>query len=424
MSFSRYERYKDSGVEWLGEVPEHWDAYPLKRIAHLQSGETINSDSIDTTGDYPVFGGNGLRGFTSNYTHEGLHVLIGRQGALCGNVNYADGRFFASEHAIVVTPKRCVDLTWLGELLRAMDLNQYSIASAQPGLSVDNVTKLSIPIPSNFEQIAVGNFLRQETAKIDALIEEQRRLIELLKEKRQAVISHAVTKGLNPKALMKESGIEWLGAVPCHWTVMPVRYKYDVALGKMLDEKRMIGESLHPYLRNVDVQWNRINLNDLPEMDFDDEERERYSVRSGDLLVCEGGDSGRAAYLSDDVQAIFYQKALLRLRPRFIKDDSPKFMLYVLWNANLQGRFVASQNKATIGHLPAEALRAYCFPFPGLAEQTEIVSFLDGFTEQLDALTSLAEQGIALLQERRSALISAAVTGKIDVRNYVPKEAA
>jgi type I restriction enzyme, S subunit len=191
MSFPRYERYRDSGAEWLGEVPEHWEVFALKRIANLQSGDSIAPEVIEPIGEYPVYGGNGLRGFTSTFTHQGNYALIGRQGALCGNINYASGKFWASEHAIVVTPTCDADITWLGELLREMNLNQYSIASAQPGLSVDNIRKLLIAVPTLSEQKAIGYFLRQETAKIDELIEEQR-LIELLKEKRQAVISRAV----------------------------------------------------------------------------------------------------------------------------------------------------------------------------------------------------------------------------------------
>ena len=128
MSFPRYPSYKDSGVAWLGEVPEHWNVCALKRVVGMQSGESITGESIEDVGEYSVFGGNGLRGYTGTYTHEGHYVLIGRQGALCGNINYGTGRFWASEHAVVVTPLRDVHVTWLGELLRAMNLNQYSVA--------------------------------------------------------------------------------------------------------------------------------------------------------------------------------------------------------------------------------------------------------------------------------------------------------
>ena len=136
MSFPKYPKYKASGVEWLGEVPEGWVTCALKRLVRMQSGESITAESIEETGAYPVYGGNGLRGFTSEFTHSGNYVLIGRQGALCGNINYASEKFWASEHAVVATPIKPVDSFWLGEMLRNMNLNQYSIAAAQPGLSV------------------------------------------------------------------------------------------------------------------------------------------------------------------------------------------------------------------------------------------------------------------------------------------------
>ena len=139
---------KDSGVEWLGEIPKNWEVKKLKYVASLKSGDSITSNNIKDEGIYPVYGGNGLRGYTSNYTHSGKYILIGRQGALCGNINYASNEFWASEHAVVVNPVIEVNLTWLGELLRSMNLNQYSVSAAQPGLAVGMIENLYIPYTS------------------------------------------------------------------------------------------------------------------------------------------------------------------------------------------------------------------------------------------------------------------------------------
>ena len=224
MSFPRYLNYKDSGVEWLGKVPENWSIMPLKRIAQLRSGDSITSEKIEETGEYPVLGGNGLRGYTSAFTHDGNYVIIGRQGALCGNINYATGKFWASEHAVVASPLNPINDIWFGEMLRAMNLNQHSVSAAQPGLSMEFVGNLRTALPPIADQSEIAYFIASESEKIDALVAEQRRLIELLKEKRQAIISHAVTKGLNFRAPMKPSGIEWLGDVPQHWAVVPLKY--------------------------------------------------------------------------------------------------------------------------------------------------------------------------------------------------------
>ncbi len=172
---------------------KNWERKKLKYVANLKSGDSITSDSIRPEGDYPVFGGNGLRGYTSKYTHEGGYVLIGRQGALCGNINYANGKFFASEHAVVVTPLDESVLIWLGELLRSMNLNQYSIASAQPGLSVERIQNLSIAVPSIQEQKQVATFIQSETQRIDNTISKIETEIDLMMEYKAALISEVVT---------------------------------------------------------------------------------------------------------------------------------------------------------------------------------------------------------------------------------------
>lgn len=186
-------KMKDSGVEWLGKVPEHWKVKKLKWLASLRSGDFITSESIEEAGAYPVYGGNGLRGYCDSFTHEGIYALVGRQGALCGNINYAEGKFWASEHAVVVSPYEPTGVRWLGELLRAMNLGQYSISSAQPGLAVERIVDLQLPVPPEPERQAIAELIDRETTRIDALLSKTERSIELLKERRAALITAAVT---------------------------------------------------------------------------------------------------------------------------------------------------------------------------------------------------------------------------------------
>lgn len=195
-------KMKDSGIEWLGEIPEHWEVKRLKRIARLRSGESITSSDIGDSGEYPVYGGNGLRGYTAFYTHEGEFVLIGRQGALCGCINYASGRFWASEHAVVVSPIVEIATIWLGELLRTMELNRYSQSAAQPGLAVETIAALFIPAPPFVEQTAIASILKRETERIDALSEKIRHSIERLQEYRTALISAAVTGKIDVREMV------------------------------------------------------------------------------------------------------------------------------------------------------------------------------------------------------------------------------
>jgi type I restriction enzyme S subunit len=188
---------KPSGIDWLGDVPEHWEVKRLSYLALLQSGENITSEMIAEGGDYPVFGGNGFRGYYHRFTHKGHFALIGRQGALCGNVNYAKGEFWASEHALVVTPLVDFSVTWMGELLRSMNLGQYSITAAQPGISAEVIRSLRIPVPPLPEQRAIASYLDEETAKLDALVAKVETAIERLHEYRTALITAAVTGKIN-----------------------------------------------------------------------------------------------------------------------------------------------------------------------------------------------------------------------------------
>ena len=194
-------KLKPAGIEWLGEVPEHWVVKKIRYLALLRSGENIISEELEDDGEFPVFGGNGIRGYSSSFTHQGHYILIGRQGALCGNVNYAMGRFWASEHAIVVSPLTDFATVWLGELLRSMNLNQYSISAAQPGLSVEMINRLKIPVPPLPEQRAIADYLDRETGKIDRMVEKVRAAIERLQEYRTALITAAVTGKIDVRKL-------------------------------------------------------------------------------------------------------------------------------------------------------------------------------------------------------------------------------
>lgn len=184
---------KDSGVEWIGMIPKHWKIIRIKHLAKLQSGSNLTSNEISDTGSYPVYGGNGLRGFYGSYNCEGSYVLIGRQGALCGNINYAEDKFWATEHAVVCYPKKKYNTLWFGEVLRLMDLGQYSLASAQPGLAVERIKGLYMPYPSIEEQNKIALFLKQNIGKIDLYARHCQRQITLLQERKQIIINEVVT---------------------------------------------------------------------------------------------------------------------------------------------------------------------------------------------------------------------------------------
>ncbi|RMI01741.1 restriction endonuclease subunit S [Stutzerimonas nitrititolerans] len=419
MSFPTYPAYKDSGVEWLGEVPEHWVMGSLKNMAQIRNGRDYKEvESSD--GEYPVIGSGGQFSNATQYLYEGESVLLGRKGTIDKPL-YINGRFWTVDTMFYteISKGACAKFFYYNSL--TIPFGYYSTSTALPSMTQADLLNHPAAIPTKLEQTQISRFLDHETARIDALIEEQQRLIELLKEKRQAVISHAVTKGLDPTVPMKDSGVEWLGEVPAHWDVVPTNYRYEIQLGRMLNEQRAQGEHLKPYLRVFDVQWHSINTADLPVMDFPPDVQSMYRLRHGDLLVNEGGSYvGRSAIWRGELDECYYQKALHRLRPHSLKKDTSEFFLYVMEMATQQGVFVAGGNQTTIDHLTAEQLRKYRFAFPPLEEQQQIAEFLSVDSSKNLSTTAEAEKLIGFLQERRSALISAAVTGKIDVRGWQP----
>ena len=197
-------RLKPSGVEWLGDVPEHWGIRRLKTICYMKSGEGITATSIETEGEYPVYGGNGLRGYTFEFTHNGDYVLIGRQGALCGNIHVAREKFWASEHAVVATLSPNHVLEWFSALLEVMNLNQYSIAAAQPGLAVDRVMNLWAPIPPREEQAHIATRMGRQTERIDNIVNNARRQIDFMNEYRTRLIADVVTGQLDVREAAEE----------------------------------------------------------------------------------------------------------------------------------------------------------------------------------------------------------------------------
>jgi len=304
MSFPRYERYKDSGVEWLGEVPEGWDLLQGRRL-FLQKREPALSDDeqLSVTQKYGVVPQKlfmeledqkvtlALSGL-ENFKHVEQDDFVISLRSFQGGIERSQYSGCVSPAYTVLRATRRICAAYYAPLLKS---SEY-IATLQSitdgirdgkNISYEQFGQILLPLPPLPEQQIIAAFLDRETGKIDTLVAEQERLIELLKEKRQAVISHAVTKGLDPDTPMKDSGVEWLGEVPEGWTVAALSYRYEVALGKMLDEKRITGNHLAPYLRNTDVQWDSINVNDLPEMDFSGNDLERYSLK-GFLVVSSG----------------------------------------------------------------------------------------------------------------------------------------
>jgi type I restriction enzyme S subunit len=439
MSFPRYEQYKESGVELLGEIPQIWDVWKLAHaFARIGSGTTPKSDQPEyydegtipwvNTGDLadgPLAAcarkvtEKAANDYSSLKLHPSGSLLFAMYGATIGKLGILEFPATVNQACCVFSGDSPIAVKFLFYWFLGLRDKILSLATGggQPNVSQDILRTLRVACPDLGEQKIIVSFLDTETSKIDALVAEQRRLIELLKEKRQAVISHAVTKGLDPNVKMKPSGIQWIKEIPEHWSTPPVFARYFAVLGKMVDDAKQTGEHPVRYLRNADVNWGTINIDNLPFIDIKPDELERFTLVSGDILICEGGAGvGQTAIWNGALDRCAFQKALHRLRPWNYENENPRFFFYCMRYVVETG-IVLAGGTATIPHLTGEQLRKYRFPRPPKAEQDEIVHFLDEQFSKFAALESEADRAITLLQERRTALISAAVTGKIDVRH-------
>lgn len=387
----RSNELQDAEAAWMTglRVPASWTRSRVKHLVRsMRAGDAITVDAIEDTGDYPVYGANGLRGFTSRRTHRGTHVLIGRQGALCGNVHLVSGEFWASEHAIVATPSGDIDERWLAALLRVMNLGQYSTSAAQPGIGVGQIAPLHVYVPPTDEQRAIADFLDRETAQIDALVAKQEDLLTLLAERKQSVLDCVLASVVGETRRLR-----WL------YRPSSEANKPDEEVLSVYREHGVIPKS-----SRTD------NFNKTPE------NVERYLlVRPDDLVVnkmkaWQGslGISAHRGIVSGDYEV---------LRPTTPTLD-PEYAHYRLRSPELvlEYRLRSRGIRPSQWRLYWQDLADIELIVPPLAEQRIAAARIKSETTQIDVLIAKAEEHIALAKERRSALITAAVTGQIDVR--------
>ncbi len=415
--FRPYPEYKDSGVEWLGEIPALWELKRLKHLAHIASGFAPPETYDRSIGDYPVYGSNGVIGYCDDYLATDETLAVGRVGA-SGSVNIVPARSWVSDNALLLRDLRpTARLAWLRYVLETMNLGMHAAKNAQPIITGTFLGNQALAAPHEAEQCAIATFLDQETAKIDGLVARKERLIELLQEKRTALITRAVTRGLDPRVPMKDSGVEWLGEIPAHWEVKPLtrelrRITYgftnpmpESEVGPYMLTALDIGEGEVLYDRarhTTEEAFNSIT--------------DKSRTREGDLLLTKHGTLGRIAIADSKRACINQSVALLRFLPLV----EVSFMHFGLHAVPYQERMIFEAGGTAIKHIYITRLQRMPFAFPSALEQRAIAAFLGRETGKIDALITKIREAIDRLEEFRTALISAAVTGKIDVREEAP----
>lgn len=326
---------------------------------------------------------------------------------------------------VVLRPRADLVPGYYQRLFKSVDYIQTLQSTANfirdgQDMNYQNFVLIDLPLPPVSEQLSIAAFLDHETARIDALIEEQQRLIELLKEKRQAVISHAVTKGLDPTVPMKDSGVEWLGEVPAHWALVPfgLAFEYQEGPGIMAVDFRDEGVPL-VRISGVQGRWVTLEGCNYLEPSKVKEKWAHFRLDKGDLIISGSASMGLVSEVGEDAAGAVAYTGLIRLKPRAnvsIRD----FIRSVVGSYQFHAQIDLLKAGSTIQHFGPTHLSQMKVVLPPVNEQAQIAAYVDTISVQFDELLGEAENTNALLQERRSALISAAVTGKIDVRGWQP----
>jgi len=384
MNWPPYPAYRHSGVEWLGDIPSAWNTSRLKFIAWFNYGESLPAEAREA-GEVAVYGSNGPVGTNSAANTSAPCIVIGRKGSF-GSIQYTDSPCFAIDTTYFVDPSSAkADIRWLFYALSVLQLDALSRDSAVPGLSREFAHNQWLPYAPELEQRAIAAFLDRETATIDALIAKQQRLIELLQEKRAALISHAVTKGLDrPFGSQLHTSDYWPGGIP---VVNP------------------------SHLRDGCIQAD-------PDVAVDERTRDRlirHELRAGDIVLARRGELGRSALVTQCEQGWLCGTGSLRMRPRRDLVHSP-FLNSFLSTKGVQDWLTLRSVGSTMDNLNTAILGRVPTTVPPVREQRAIAAFLDLEAAKIDALIAKVKEAIERLREYRTALISAAVTGKIDVR--------
>ena len=389
MKHRAYPAYKPSGMEWVGDIPEHWEVRRMKTVARFGYGDSLAADDR-VAGPYKVYGSNGVVDQHDRANTQSPCLIIGRKGSF-GKVAFSDKPCFAIDTTYFVDSRlTAANLRWLYYSLQWLRLDSISKDSAVPGLSREDAYDNRIAFCPLDEQQTIASFLDRETARIDTLIEKKQRQIELLQEKRSALISHAVTKGLDPDVKMRDSGIEWLGEIPAHWE--EIRFKYVLWLQRGHD---LPGTEFHEGKYPVCGSNGCIGYHN------------QFTTKGPGITVGRSGSVGEVNYIDTD-----YWAHNTALYVKEFRKAIPRFSYYLLKTLDVKylsaGTAVGPLNRNYIHDLP--------IAIPVIKEQSIIAGFLDQQTERIDALIGKVEKSINLLREHRTSLISAAVTGKIDVR--------
>ncbi|EQV94181.1 hypothetical protein G893_00543 [Escherichia coli KOEGE 71 (186a)] len=438
--YQAYPEYRDSGVDWLGKIPNHWNCTELKRLCNLTTGLTppTNDDENYSDDGYPWIRPEDINEasheviatkYVSNSGWKLLRYIDTNSTIICcigtvGKCGYVKGIASTNQQITAATFKFSKKFNFYLIKAARAQLEMLSTGNVLKILNSERLGKLNVVKLEEKEADTIALFLDHEIAKIDNLIEKQQQLIELLKEKRQAVISHAVTKGLNPDVPMKDSGVEWLGEIPTHWRLSKLRYMFSFGKGLTITKENLqdegipcvnYGEIHSKYGFEVNPQVHALKCVDISYL----KNNSSSLIQKGDIVFADTSEDTEGAGNFTQLiieETIFAGYHTIITRP--LNKECFRFYAYLLDSKELRAQIRNTVKGVKVFSVTQAILKGISIWFPSPEEQERIVVYLDSQTTKIDILIDKQLQQIELLKERRTALISAAVTGKIDLRNW------
>lgn len=391
----------------------------LKYVTALGYGNAVES-FLESESGFPVFGSNGIYGWTDVANTKAPAIVVGRKGSY-GKLNWSVGKAFASDTTFFID-EMCTghNLRWLYWSLGTLGLDEGSGETAVPGINRERIYEQRVPLPSLEQQVQIAAYLDRETFAIDTLIVEKESMLGLLEEKRQALVSHAVTQGLDPKAKMKPTGIEWLGKVPSHWKVERLKFQLSQSIDQGWSptcENRLTDDDEWAVLKVGCVNGDRFDPQEHKALPVEHEPQTRFEIQEDDILLSRGNTLELVGSASV-VPRVRSKLMLCDLLYRFRVDSAvldPRFA--VLQLRSKLGRFQlereANGTSGSMKKIGQGTIQNFVVLIPSRAEQDRILAVVEIETSRMDTIRNVTLDSIRLLRERRSALITAAVTGQI-----------
>ena len=407
-----YPTYKPSGIDWLGDIPKHWEVKKLKYLAKIGNGQD-HKKVWDDKGEHPIIGTGGRFGWANKFLHSGPSVILGRKGTI-DKPQYVDRPFWAVDTAYYTSIDSTTDPKYFFYLCFTINFDLFKYGSAVPSMTQEVLNQIPFGIPQKEEQITIARFLDQKTAEIDHLIAQKQALIDKLEEEKQAVINQAVTKGLNPDAPMKDSGLPWVGEIPEHWELGRLKNVSRVRQGLQIpiSERSLTKtDDAHEYITIKSIN----NLNEPKE--YIKNPSSRVICREEDILMARTGATGIAI---TNVKGVFHNNFFL---VDYDKEKVIKDYLYLfLRSQKIKEYLLLVAGTTTIPDLNHDAFYQTPLFYPlNKKEQRDVVDFIDSETKRINMVLGKVDSEVNLIKEYKTALISEAVTGKIDVRDHQKK---